>query len=266
MTDAIDPIIEAAGLRSGTVLLLDARTPKEFNGGHALGAVHLDVKAWEALAKSERATFDNVQYWTGVIAALGIDKTRLVAVYDDGKMTDAARAWFILQHFGVLAFVVNGGWPAIRDAQGAATEGSAASADRVTSASTGTGIVRLFDRHHLREEIGSRTQIFDARTQAEFEGVDRRSNPRGGHVPGAVRIGHTDLLDSSGRLRTADELRALLAASGLSPGERVVTYCDGGGRAALAALAAVRAGYADVGVYYLSFADWARDDSCPIDS
>jgi thiosulfate/3-mercaptopyruvate sulfurtransferase len=66
-------------------------------------------------------------------------------------------------------------------------------------------------------------------------------------------------------LRTPDELRALLAASGFSPGERVVTYCDGGGRAALAALAAVRAGYADVGVYYLSFADWARDDSCPID-
>ena len=28
--------------------------------------------------------------------------------------------------------------------------------------------------------------------------------------------------------------------------------------------AAVRAGYDDVRVYYLSFADWARDESCPI--
>jgi thiosulfate/3-mercaptopyruvate sulfurtransferase len=44
----------------------------------------------------------------------------------------------------------------------------------------------------------------------------------------------------------------------------VVTHCDGGGRAALAAIAAVRAGYDDVRAYYLSFADWAKDQSCPI--
>jgi ABC-type nitrate/sulfonate/bicarbonate transport system permease component len=28
--------------------------------------------------------------------------------------------------------------------------------------------------------------------------------------------------------------------------------------------AAVRAGYADVHTYYLSFADWAKDESCPV--
>ena len=33
MSDAIDPIIEAAGLRSGTVLLLDARTLKYWSVG-----------------------------------------------------------------------------------------------------------------------------------------------------------------------------------------------------------------------------------------
>lgn len=36
-----------------------------------------------------------------------------------------------------------------------------------------------------------------------------------------------------------------------------------GGRAALAA-AALRAGHADVRVYHLGFADWARDKSCPV--
>jgi thiosulfate/3-mercaptopyruvate sulfurtransferase len=44
----------------------------------------------------------------------------------------------------------------------------------------------------------------------------------------------------------------------------VVTHCDGGGRAALAALALLQAGFGDVHTYYLSFADWARDESCPI--
>jgi thiosulfate/3-mercaptopyruvate sulfurtransferase len=43
-----------------------------------------------------------------------------------------------------------------------------------------------------------------------------------------------------------------------------VTHCEGGGRAALGAAAAVRAGFDDVRVYYLSFGDWVRDESCPI--
>lgn len=44
----------------------------------------------------------------------------------------------------------------------------------------------------------------------------------------------------------------------------VVTHCDGGGRAALAALAAVNAGQKNVSAYYLSFSDWAKDESCSI--
>lgn len=36
------------------------------------------------------------------------------------------------------------------------------------------------------------------------------------------------------------------------------------GRAALAALVAVVAGRHNVHVYYLSFADWAADESCPV--
>ncbi|HKM72773.1 MAG TPA: rhodanese-like domain-containing protein [Stellaceae bacterium] len=51
---------------------------------------------------------------------------------------------------------------------------------------------------------------------------------------------------------------------GFGPSDHIVTHCEGGGRAALAAAAAVRAGYDDVRVYYLSFADWVRDESCPI--
>jgi thiosulfate/3-mercaptopyruvate sulfurtransferase len=43
-----------------------------------------------------------------------------------------------------------------------------------------------------------------------------------------------------------------------------VTHCEGGGRAALGAATAVRAGFDDVRVYYLSFGDWVRDESCPV--
>ena len=68
----------------------------------------------------------------------------------------------------------------------------------------------------------------------------------------------------NGVVRPAPVLRAMMERVGFGPGDHIVTHCEGGGRAALAAAAAVRAGYDDVRVYYLSFADWARDESCPI--
>ncbi|WP_245499478.1 rhodanese-like domain-containing protein [Mesorhizobium sp. M1A.F.Ca.ET.072.01.1.1] len=80
--------------------------------------------------------------------------------------------------------------------------------------------------------------------------TDLRRNARGGHLPGARLLPHASLLDD-GRLKPTAELPRLLSDAGLRSGEHVVTHCDGGGRAALAAIAAVRAGYDDVRAYYL---------------
>ncbi len=60
------------------------------------------------------------------------------------------------------------------------------------------------------------------------------------------------LLDGQG-LRDAREIKNMLDAAGLSGDLPIVSHCNGGGRAALAALAAVVAGRSDVNVYYLSF-------------
>jgi thiosulfate/3-mercaptopyruvate sulfurtransferase len=56
----------------------------------------------------------------------------------------------------------------------------------------------------------------------------------------------------------------MMERAGFNQDHHLVTHCEGGGRAALAAAAAVRAGYDDVRVYYLSFGDWVRDEACPI--
>ena len=133
----------------------------------------------------------------------------------------------------------------------------------VFRARAGSGAVGLVDRLTLKSELGADVRIFDARTAREFVGEDLRRNARGGHLPGAKQLSHASLLDA-GRLKPATVLRELIAAAGIAPGDPIVTHCDGGGRAALAAAAAVRAGYDNVRAYYLSFADWAKDESCAI--
>jgi thiosulfate/3-mercaptopyruvate sulfurtransferase len=259
-----DTIVEAKDVLAGSFLVLDARSPSDYRAGHAAGAFLAPVAAWDRTSKTEEGAFGNVEHWNAAIGGLGIDGSRRVAVYDDGKATDAARVWFILQYFGVPVAMVDGNWPAIRaliDQQAETSVNEPVAAK--FSGKPGTGAVDLKERASLRGTLDS-VQVFDARTQAEYDGTDVRNNPRGGHLPGAIRIGHTDLLDASGRLRSASELRRLLTSAGFAANRPIVTHCEGGGRAALAALAAVHAGYTDVHNYYLSFADWAQDDACPV--
>ena len=259
----MDPIIEPSALAAARPLrFLDVRDPTAFQAAHAMKAVRVPVEEWEAAAKADDTSLENIDYWENAISQLGVDNSTLVFVYDDGRMTEAARVWFILQYFGARAVIVNGGWPALSrvDIPVEWTTSSSAS----FHAKLGIGRVGMVDRTTLQSELGDSVNIFDARTAAEFSGEDLRRNKRGGHLPGARLLPHTALMKES-RLRDGDELRKLLHEAGFHPGDHVVTHCDGGGRAALAAVAAVRAGYSDVRAYYLSFSDWARDESCPIE-
>jgi len=241
-----DPVVEPWALGAWPAFrLLDARAPAE---------------AWEAAAKAGETGFDNAAFWERAIADLGVDGDAPTIVYDDGRMIDAARVWFILQHFGAPAFILNGGRPAIDGDLLRSVPFPSAPNFR---ARPGSGPVGLVDRATLKAELANGVRVVDARTAGEFRGEDLRRNPRGGCLPGASLLPHASLLDGA-RLRPAAELRDLLSQAGFQPGDPIVTHCDGGGRAALAAAAAVRAGHTGVRVYYLSFADWAADASCPI--
>ncbi|MFE1603330.1 sulfurtransferase [Methylobacterium sp. ID0610] len=247
-------------------LVLDARGEDDYGQGHWPGAARVPVSDWELAAKQVDTNLSEDKHWRTLIGNLGVDGQRPVAVYDDGRMTEAARVWFILQRFGVPTAVLDGGWLALtaQPAFQSETEPVVPTPVTLATAPGEHGPVGLVTRKELRDQLGAGTQVFDARTAAEFAGKDLRRNARGGHLPGARRVGHADLLTADGRMKQPQELRAMLEGAGFHPGERIVTHCDGGGRAALAALAAVQAGFTQVDTYYLSFSDWATDESCPI--
>ncbi|RWL17916.1 MAG: rhodanese family protein [Mesorhizobium sp.] len=258
-----DPVIEPDELSLlAAFRLLDVRDAEAFQADHAASAVRVPVELWEAAAKTGETSFENISYWERAIAGLGVGGSVPAVVYDDGRMTEAARVWFILQYFGAEALIVNGGWPAIRERTELLAKAPEALEVAAFQARPGTGSVGLVDRSALKADLDG-VQLLDARTADEFAGTDLRRNVRGGHLPGALLLPHASLLDD-GRVKPASALRDLLSKAGFRAGGHVVTHCDGGGRAALAAAAAVRAGYDDVRAYYLSFADWATDESCPV--
>jgi thiosulfate/3-mercaptopyruvate sulfurtransferase len=257
-----DPFVDPAALPSlGSVRYLDARDQAAFDAGHAPGAVRVPLEAWDKGAKAADIGFGDVAFWSEALGALGLDPSGTAVAYDSGAMTNAARVWFILQYYGLKCVIVNGGWPALSATTG--IPASAATSSAAIHAKPGAGAVGVVDRETLKQQLDGAAQVFDSRTRAEFTGEDARNRPRSGHLPGARHLSHADLMEK-GVVYSGPVLRGMLEKAGFGPGDHIVTHCEGGVRAALAAAAAVRAGYDDVRVYYLSFGDWARDESCPI--
>lgn len=75
--------------------------------------------------------------------------------------------------------------------------------------------------------------ILDARDEAEWKGKTVQAQRRGGHLPGARLVPHSEVYASDGRYVDADTLRARVGSvkTGASP----ITYCVGGVRSALLA-------------------------------
>ncbi len=90
------------------------RPRAKYDQGHIPGAVSVDPAQW---AKAFAAGRDPKE-WAGKIGKLGIAPDSHVVLYDDGKVTDAGRLWWILRYFGLTdARLLNGGFAAWKAAR-----------------------------------------------------------------------------------------------------------------------------------------------------
>lgn len=106
----IEPEAVSSELGKPGTIVLDARNLEDYGPAHLAGAQRLDTREWSTASRRGEGLNDS-QGWSVRISALGIDENTPVIIYDEGGMTSAARAWFILRECGVQNVrVVNGGW------------------------------------------------------------------------------------------------------------------------------------------------------------
>jgi thiosulfate/3-mercaptopyruvate sulfurtransferase len=104
--------------------------------------------------------------------------------------------------------------------------------------------------------------LIDARATGFYDGT-QESGPqdarRKGHIKGAVNLPFSEMTDSTGALKPADDLQALFTKAGVKPGDTVVAYCHIGQQATALLFGARTLGY-KILLYDGSFEDWARRD------
>jgi thiosulfate/3-mercaptopyruvate sulfurtransferase len=237
----------------------------DYERSHIPGAVFVDwVREITDPADPRHAKIAPPERYAAAMARAGIDAHTLVVAYDDAQGMFAARLWWSLNYFGhARVAVLDGGWQKWV-AEGKPTD-SAVPAIRPTQfvARPQPQWIRT-----LREVIATVSgenaiQLVDARSPAEFAGQASRA-ARKGHIPNAINVPRTELVNTDGTLLASQQLREKFATKGIDEKTTVTTYCNGGVSASFVLLALRVAGYTNNANYDGSWKEWGNDDALPI--
>jgi thiosulfate/3-mercaptopyruvate sulfurtransferase len=106
----------------------------------------------------------------------------------------------------------------------------------------------------------------DVRSPEEFRGQTSRAK-RKGHIPGAINLPRTQLVNADGTMLAPEALRKQFEAVGIdAASHEVITYCNGGVSASYGLMALRAAGFTNNAMYDGSWKDWGNDDSKPIET
>lgn len=204
--------------------IIDGRGGKDYGAGHIPGAILLPSGPFKAVGSSETCSPEE---FAAAAGAMGIRATDIVVCYDSNGPT-AGRAWWAFTRFGhqSVKFLHGGfgawlaaGGPTSTDLISLPAADYHLSGDRPGYACTLPQALASVNRAGV--------VFWDTRSEGEFTGADPRTNDpaKAGHVPGAVHLEYSALVDSAtGMFKLAAEMRALLAARGITPESEVVAY------------------------------------------
>jgi thiosulfate/3-mercaptopyruvate sulfurtransferase len=137
----------------------------------------------------------------------------------------------------------------------------------------GSNADALSSRADVEAAIGQPGHVLlDVRSEPEFRGERfwpsgaAEDTGRAGHVPGAASVPIHLLRSDDGTFKAADEMRRALESAGVTPEQKVITYCTIGNRASQAWFALkYLLGYPDVSVYYGSWVEWGKAADTPVE-
>ena len=253
-----------AGASAKRPLILDLRPPEAYAAGHIPGATHLDL--WGvSLIDTDPAPLKAFMWMIEhILQVHGVDAGTPVVVYDEQSGVRAARAFWFLEYFGHPSVrLLDGGFGAWTSAGLEATRDGAAPPKSDWTASHQEHTLATWKE--VRCALGrSDVVILDTRSDGEYTGTVARAK-RGGAIPGAVHIEWTRNLGTDGKFKPADELTKMYVDAGVTPDREVLTYCQGGYRAAHSYLALRLLGYPRVRMYVGSWKEWGDRDELPVE-
>jgi len=258
----------AGHLNDPSLVILEIGEEEGFKNSHIPGARFLDYDAIAAPQKSDSALsleLPPVASLVSVFEKLGVsNRSHVVLYFRTNWVTPTTRVYWTLDYIGLgaNASILDGGYPAWRGAnKGGSAEVKPVAPGKIAA--------------HPRPEIVANanwieahldhpgTDLVDARAAVFYRGEKGDGTPRMGHIPGAINVPYTSIVDEQDKFKSRDAFKELFREAGIKPGDLVVSYCHIGQRATGIYFVAKYLGY-DARMYDGSWEDWSQHPDLPI--
>ncbi|MCW8327888.1 sulfurtransferase [Photobacterium sp. SDRW27] len=245
-------------LGSHDVIIYDTRPTEEYILGHIPGAISFPV--------SDTYMVNNDIYYvkdknkiTPLLQSKGLNKRKLVVLYDDGRLLDAARMFWVMELYGHNNIaILDVGFKQWRKNY---------SYTRQVSMPIRSNYLPVFNSDTYASTMVAKVatysldyQLYDSRTLSEFKG-NRSVTHVYGHIPRARHLSIADFFVSTNEgetiLKPQNELLELF--SSLDKSKKNITYCNRGKAATLSYYLLKRSGF-DVAHYDGSWLDWSANN------
>ncbi len=205
-----------------------------------------------------------------LLARSGITPDTTVIAYGSYPGTGAWIFWFLKELGHQKVLVLNGGYQKWI-AEGGPVAAELSTVPAAEYAALGPARNTRISQPEVQAAIEQEDQVLlDVRSPEEYRGEMYLMEPpkgeeRGGHIPGAVHIEHTQTLNADGTFKSVDELRALYEHQGITADKGIIPYCAIGARSAYTCFVLqYLLGYPNVRNYDGSWNQWSRLPNVPI--
>ena len=234
---------------------------------HVPGAIYLNrsnLISNTPPATGKHPSFTEIKH---LVEQLGISNNIHTVIYDDEGGGWAGRLAWILDLIGVSSWsYLNGGIVAWIN-EGHPTE-DIANQPTPREVDIGNDFLNpnvVISVDQILDNLGSGIfTIWDARSSQEFSG-ERIISARGGHIPGAINLEWTELIDQNKNLRIRDDAQQILDNVGLSCNKTIITHCQTHHRSSFTYMVARILGYENIIGYDGSWSEWGNLDHTPVE-
>ena len=213
----------ATKLTSKDYIIVSARKPADYAKVHIKGAINVDLNS---LYKSGavKGILKSPSEIAKILGEEGLDKNKIIVLYDNGNNVNAGRLFWILDYMGYKKVkILNGHMKAWRAARKPVTKAPSKKPKVTVSATVNKSI--YCDKAYVKSKMkSSGTVILDVQSKEEFDK---------GHISGAKNIEYKKIVNEDGTLKSKEAIAKIYQAAGITSDKEVIVYCASSARAGI---------------------------------